>query len=388
MSQRSTVERVELGFAAADIADLRERIARTRRAPDPGNEEWSYGTNGAYLAEVLSYWAHDFDWDAFAAHLNRYEHFRTEIDGVPLHFARLSSGRPGAQTLVLLHGWPWTFLDFDKAAALLVGDDDGAPFDLILPSLPGFGFSTPLEKPVGVPEAARLIDTLVHSVLGVERYAVAGGDFGSTVAAYIAHAHSEHIVGAHLTYPALLGQAPDAFAPEKYSDDEAGWFEGNLERAAVISAHIVVQVMEPASLAYGMNDSPAGLAGWLLDRRFALSDHQGHIEDVYTKDELCRLLSIYWMTSTIGSSMRFYADTLRQSDEFYRLPLVDDSLPILKAPVAVAVFPKEVFRAPRSAVEQYANLQRWTVMPVGGHYAPFEQPELWASDVRAFFAPA
>jgi pimeloyl-ACP methyl ester carboxylesterase len=226
----------------------------------------------------------------------------------------------------------------------------------------------------------------MHDVLGHDRYAVAGGDFGSTTAAYLAHAHAGHLIGAHMTYPALLGQDADAFLPEKYSADEAGWFEANLERAAVISAHSVVQVGDPSSLAYGLNDSPAGLAGWLLSRRYALSDHSGDIEDIYTKDDLCRLLSIYWMTGTIGSSIRFYAETLRNADEFYRLPLVDDTLPILKAPVGVAVFPREVFRAPRASLEKYANLKRWTVMPQGGHYAPFEQPQLWAADVREFFA--
>jgi pimeloyl-ACP methyl ester carboxylesterase len=289
-----------------------------------------------------------------------------------------------------LHGWPWTFWDFAKTLDRLadpasVGGNAADAFDLIVPSLPGFVFSGPLTTKVDVPKAAQLFSTLMSAVLGYDRYAVAGGDWGSVITAYLSHAYPEQLIGAHMTYASLLSPDSDAFLPEKYSAEEADWPARNLEKAGLIASHIVVHVSDPSSLAFGLNDSPAGLAAWLVERRYRLADNGGDIENVYTMDELCTMLSLYWYTESIASSLRFYTETLRNSDDQYRLPLVNEDRPILKAPSAYAVFPHEVFRAPRASVAEYVNLQRWTVMPRGGHYAPFEEPKLWADDVNEFF---
>jgi pimeloyl-ACP methyl ester carboxylesterase len=382
--------RFEVAVPEADLSDLRTRLLRTRFEDDFDNADWSYGTNGGYLKQLIAYWADEYDWRKAEAAINTLDHYRVTIEGVPIHYVRVPGVGPSPKPLLLSHGWPWTFWDFHKAIGPLTdpgayGGDPADAFELIIPSLPGYVFSSPLRTKVGVQDAARIFDTLMHDVLGFEHYAAAGGDWGAMITAFLGHGWSHHSLGVHLTLPTMLHVDADAFTADKYSAEESGWYEQNLEKVKIQASHIATHTWDPTTLAFALNDSPAGLASWLIERRFLYSDHQGDIENVYTKDDLCTNVALYWFTQSMGSSLRLYADTLRVSDPLFRVELMHDRKPIVQAPTAIAVFPQELFRAPRSAAEKFTNLQRWTIMPRGGHYAPFEEPELWGDDVREFF---
>jgi pimeloyl-ACP methyl ester carboxylesterase len=380
----------EVAVPDADLIDLRRRLARTRFDEDFDNDDWGYGTNGAYLKDLVAYWLDEYDWRAAEAAINELQHYTVLIEDVPVHYVRVPGVGPNPTPLLLSHGWPWTFWDFRKAIDFLTdpgshGGDPDDSFEVIIPSLPGYVFSTPLRSKVDVQDVARIFDTLMRDVLEFDRYAAAGGDWGSMVTAFLGHGWSQNLLGVHLTLPTMLHVDPDAFTQDKFSAAEAGWYEQNLEKATIQAAHIACHTWDPETVAFGLNDSPVGLASWIITRRFKYADHRGNIENTYTKDDLCTNVALYWFTQSMGSSLRLYADTLRASDPLFRVQLMHDRRPIVQAPTAIAVFPQELFRAPRSAAEKYTNLKRWTVMPRGGHYAPFEEPKLWSDDVRTFF---
>jgi pimeloyl-ACP methyl ester carboxylesterase len=227
----------------------------------------------------------------------------------------------------------------------------------------------------------------MQDVLGYRRFAASGGDWGSVVTAYLSHAHANEVIGTHLTFPALLAISFNDVAADDYGPDEEGWYDrARNERVPLAAAHIAPHSNDPQSLAHGLNDSPAGLAAWLLERRCNLADTREGIESRYTKDELCTIASVYWFTQSIGTSMRFYADSHRHTSlSGITFPLFHDRSPVLEAPTAVSVFPYELWLMPESVVQKYANLQQFVAHDRGGHYAAFEEPELWLDDVRTFF---
>jgi pimeloyl-ACP methyl ester carboxylesterase len=383
--------RFTIDIPEPDLIDLLDRLRRTRFDDDFDNDDWSYGTSGKYLKELVEYWTDQFDWRAVEAKLNTVEHYKVLIDDVPIHYVKVPGVGPNAKPLLLSHGWPWTFWDFNKAIGPLTdpaayGRDPNQSFDVIIPSLPGYLFSSPLRSHVDVQRVAELFDKLMHDVLGFDRYAAAGGDWGSMVTAFLGHGWSEHLFGIHMTLATMLHVDEDAFTPDKFSAEEEGWFEKNMEKAVIQASHIAAHTNDPATLAFALNDSPAGLASWIIERRFKFADHRGDIENVFTKEDLCTTVALYWFTQSMGSSFRLYADTLRKSDALFRVELMHDRKPIVQAPTGIAMFPEELFRAPRSAAEKFTNLKQWSVMPSGGHYAPFEEPTLWSDDVRKFFA--
>lgn len=373
-----------------DVDDLRDRLRRTRWADDFANDDWGYGFNGDYLKELVDYWVNDYDWRAQEAKLNEFPNYRVELEGYPIHFLHERGKGPNPIPIVLTHGWPWIPWDYRKVIGPLAdpashGGDPADSFDVIVPSLPGYGFSSPVRKPGATPlVTAGLWLRLMRDVLGYGRFAASGGDWGAVVTAYLAHAHADDLLGAHLTLPTLLSVGLAEWGPEDYGDDEEGWYERMVnERLPDIVSHVGVHVNDPQTLAWALNDSPVGLAAWILERRKNYADTRGDIESVYAKDDLCTLVSIYWFTRTIGTSMRFYADTLRPHGG--RFPLVHDRAPTLEAPTAISVFLYELQLMPRKIAEQHANLAQWRVHERGGHYAAFEQPEPWIDDVRAFY---
>jgi pimeloyl-ACP methyl ester carboxylesterase len=381
--------RFEIAVPEAELTDLRDRLARTRFADDFANDEWRLGVPGPYLRELVDHWMTAYDWRAHEARMNALPNFRVELDGVPVHFVHVRGPGPAPLPLVLTHGWPWTFWDYEQVIGPLTdpaahGGDAEDAFDVIVPSLPGTAFSGPLEQPVGVLETTALWLRLMRDVLGYERFGVGGGDSGAFVSARLGHSFPEHVVGVHLTFPATVrfGDYGD-LRPDDYTDAERPWAEDLLRQGERgTAAHMAVHIEDPQTLAWAMNDSPAGLAAWLVERRRNWSDCDGDVERRFTKDDLLTTASLFWLTQTFHTSVRFYAESYRSP-----WPLVREGRPHITVPTGVAVFPRELLRMPRAFMAREANITHWTVMPRGGHFAPAEEPALVVDDLRAFFRP-
>jgi pimeloyl-ACP methyl ester carboxylesterase len=379
-------ERFEIAIPEAELDDLTDRLRRTRFAPDVANPDWSFGVPSNYLRTLVAHWVDAYDWRAQEAAMNTYAHWRVTIDGVPVHYVRVPGKGPDPLPVVLTHGWPWTFWDYRHVLGPLAdpaafGGDPADAFDVIVPSLPGYTFSTPLTTPgIGFVETAGLWHSLMSDVLGYDRYGAGGGDWGAYVTAHLAHTQPAGFVGAYLSFPALLSVDLSTIGPAAYAADEAGWYEQSMMGIASGGAHMAVHIADPQTLAHGLNDSPAGLAAWMVERRRAWSDCGGDVETRFSKDELITSFALYWLTGSFASAIRMYPSSFRSP----WTPL-HDRQPALQAPTGIAVFPKELVLVPRTVAEQHANLVHWTVMSRGGHFAPAEEPELYTDDIRAFF---
>jgi len=359
--------------ADEEIDDLLSRLARTRWAGDFANDGGQFGMPAARLRALVAYWLNGFDWRASEAELNALPHFRIELGGLPIHFIWIRSGRPEAVPLVLTHGWPWTFWDFNRLVPLLAGT-----FDLVVPSLPGFAFSTPLRRPgVGAPETADLWAELM-SALGYARFGAVGSDWGAHVAANLAHAHADRLIGAYLTTCAIPGCRPPVAAD--FAENERADYERSRQRMRSARAHVLVNRDTPQTAAWALNDSPAGLLAMLVEKRLLWMGTDRDLEEVFPADFLLTTAAIYWFTGSTHSAARFYASSLRGA----WTPRHARS-PRLEAPIALGIFPDEPFLLPRATVEAHANLVRWQRFPRGGHYAPMEEPGPLAADINAFF---
>jgi pimeloyl-ACP methyl ester carboxylesterase len=371
------------------LALLDGRLRSTVWADDPPGgggavEPWRYGVSGPYLRELVEHWRDGYDWRAHESAMNRWPHVRGTIDGVTVHALHERGSGPSPLPLVLTHGWPWTFWDFAKVVDPLAhperfGGDRADAFDVVVPSLPGSVFSSPSRPGIGWRETAGLWVKLMAE-LGYERFGAHGGDSGAYVSAQLAHEFPDRLVGAHLTFPALLG-ADLALSRHDFASDEVDDFDRQSD-ATVHMTHFLTHTFEPQTLAWAMQDSPAGMAAWMLQRRRAWSDCGGDVEQRFTKDELVTSFSLYWLTGTFAGSVRFYADS-------FATPWTrsHDRRPTLQAPTGIAVFPYELAHVPRAVAEREANLVHWTRMGRGGHFAPAEEPELVVEDLRAFFRP-
>jgi pimeloyl-ACP methyl ester carboxylesterase len=370
----------------ADLDDLKRRLRGTRWAGDFGNGDWAYGVERRWLEEMVAYWAEEFDWRAQERAINRHAQFRVEIDGIPIHFLHVRGSGPDPTPLILTHGWPWTFWDYGALIGPLSdpaahGGDPADAFDVVIPSLPGYGFSTPLRMTGVHPRRiAELWATLMLEVLGYQRFAAGGGDWGSIITAELGHGYAEHLVGCHLTMPTYPGIDMRRLGEQPFADDEA-WMIDRLKQASRITrSHSTVHSVEPQTLAYALADSPVGTAAWLWARRRAWSDCDGDVLGAFDRDFLCTTASIYWLSGTIATSLRIYHEHFNR-----RWPPVHDRAPLVEAPTGVAVFPKDLVLLPRAVAEEKMNLRRWTVMPRGGHFAPAEQPAAVVAELRAFF---
>jgi pimeloyl-ACP methyl ester carboxylesterase len=381
-----------------EIADLRHRLARTRWAPEIGNDDWGYGANGDYLKELVEYWLEEFDWRKQEAAINEFAHFRVELDGIPVHFIHARGKGPNPIPIILTHGWPWTFWDWHSLIGPLtdpasVGADPSVSFDVIVPSLPGYAFSTPLTRtgitPWGI---ADLWDRLMREVLGYDRYAAAGGDWGSMITSELGSSRFNSVLGVYMSLPPVNKTGGMlACRPEDYAADEAGWFERSQRKWNTTAlSHVSVHTSDPQTLAWALNDSPVGLAAWLLERRHNWCD--GELEDVFSRDFLLTTVSLYWFTQSIGPSMRLYAETwpagLRTPLERLGRPGGVGATPRpepITAPTGIGVFLGELALLPRAVVEEVANLVFWSVHAKGGHFSPAEQPAAYVDDLRQFF---
>lgn len=390
-------ERFTIAVSEEVLADLRDRLARTRWPDEIDNSDWSYGTNRAYLKELVDYWLHVYDWRRYERAMNEFHHYRTVIDGVPIHFIHEPGRGPKPTPLILSHGWPWTFWDYYKVIRPLTdpaafGGNPEEAFDVVVPSLPGYGFSMPLSRPgLNFWQTADLWVKLMTGVLEYKKFGAQGGDWGALVSAQLGHKYAEHLIGVHLHHavPLNIHQAVpvsggagvgDMPRAEEYGPEEQGWFERSKNFWANETGYVALQATKPQTLAYGLNDSPVGLCAWILEKRRTWSDCSGELEKRFTKDDLLTTVMLYWITQTFGSSVRYYY-------EAWHHPWLPSHTrtPVVEAPTAVAVFLGDAILTPRRWAERYYNLKRWTVMPVGGHFAPLEEPERLVEDIREFY---
>ncbi len=367
----ATPFKIEIPEAA--LTDLRERLKRTRWPTDLMPEAgWTYGTNNAYLKELCAYWADGFDWRAQEAALNRHDHFLREVDGFRLHYIHARGQGPDPFPLVFTHGWPSTFYDFDKLIEPLAdpGAHGGNPadaFDVIVPSMPGYAFSErPTVTGYGPARIAELWDRLMTD-MGHARYGAHGGDWGGLVTGLIGWKYPQRAVGIHR----LVGGIP------RLEPKPGETAEERRIRLADGGGYGHIQSTRPQTLAYGLTDSPAGLAGWIVEKWHAWSDCGGDIESRFTKDELLTTISLYWFTETIYSSTCLYHENAHNS--------VNRIGGRIEVPSGYAVC--RWLRQTRDELAQESNLVHWTEFDRGAHFSAFEEPELLAEDIRKFFRP-
>ena len=375
----------EIAVDDAVLNDLRSRLEDTRWPDEIRASEWDYGTNLDYLKELVEYWRTRFDWRAQEKLINSFNHFKAEVEGLNVHFIHEPGKGPNPMPLVITHGWPSSFFEMYKIVPLLAdpgshGGDPADSFDVVAPSLPGFGFSDRPNQPgMQVQKVADIWAKLMTDSLGYQRFGAQGGDIGAGVTAVLGFAHPEKMIGIHLTsiYRPVpyLGPSSTALteAEKAHMDQRKHW-----EQAEGAYSHI--QGTKPQTLSYGLNDSPAGLAAWIVEKYRAWSDCDGNVESRFTKDELLTTITIYWVTQTIGSSTRMYYEN--QKHLWTMKP--DERIRILSG---MAIFPQEISIPPREWGERSYDVRRWTKMPRGGHFAALEEPELLAEDIRAFFRP-
>lgn len=375
----------------AVLEDLRRRLAGARWADDYANDGWEYGTNMEYLKEVVAYWIDGYDWRRHERAMNACPQFRTEIDGMPIHFLHVRGKGPRPRPLILSHGWPWTFWEYRKVIGPLTdpgacGRDPADAFDVVVPSLPGYGFSTPLRKPgVNFWRTSGIWVKLMEE-LGYPRFAAHGADWGALVTADLGHRYPERMIGVHFTMMLPLNlfggstMAGGAPVPEDYDADE-DCIARNLEKFfATESAYSALQSTKPQTIAAALDDSPVGLLSWILEKLRAWSDCHGDVETRFSKDDLLTTVMIYWVTRSYGTSARYYYEAAHHPWE-----PVHDRLPVVEAPTAISDLPAEFARAPRRWMQRYYNLKQLRRHAAGGHYGAFEEPEAIVTDVCDFF---
>lgn len=374
------IERFTIRVEDSVLDDLRRRLALTRFPDQIPGTAWEYGTPMHYLRELVDYWRDEYDWRAQEARLNEFEHFRTTIDGQSIHFLHARAAHEAGLPLLLIHGWPGSVVEFLDVIPRLAdpgahGGSPGDAFHVVAPSLPGYGFSEPTRTPGW--DVVRIAHAFMELMrrLGYSRYGVQGGDWGAQIATRIAALDPEHCVGLHLNMP--IASPPDDAGPltDEEKDDLAVMARFQREE----SAYAQLQMTKPQTLGVALNDSPAGLLSWIVEKFRAWSDCDGTPENVLSRDLLLTNVMVYWVTQTITSSARLYWESVHTG----ALQAPPEYVPV---PTGVARYPKEeVLRFPRSWVERRYNVTRWAVMPRGGHFPAMEQPELFVADVREFF---
>ncbi len=367
---------------AAHLDDLRDRLRATRWPDTPEEAGWSLGTDVAYLRELVTYWAEEFDWPAQEAALARLPRFRIALGGLGIHFVHVRAAAPVGPVLPLLlsHGWPDSFWRYTKVISLLTdpgahGADPADAFDVVVPDMPGFGYS---QRPTGALnsiEVAGLWAELM-SVLGYSRFGAAGGDIGSHVSRYLGLDYPDRVVAVHRTDAGVPVFTADL---EELAPEERAWLEAAVSWGATEGAYAAMHRTKPQTAAFGLTDSPSGLAAWIVEKLQAWSDCDGDIERSFTKDEILTNVTLYWFTETIGSSMRMYrANAGIPNAQLARR---------VEVPSGFSLFPADIVRPPRAWLERTANTVRVSEPPRGGHFAAFEEPEIYAEELRTFFRP-
>jgi len=368
--------RVAVGDEVLD--DLRSRLRNTRWPETELVNDWSQGAPLSWIQEICRYWADDYDWRSREALLNRFEQFTTEIDGLDFHFLHVRSPHPEAMPLLITHGWPGSIVEFHKVIEPLTnptahGGDAADACHVVCPSLPGFGFSAkPLTTGWGVDRIAAAWAVLMDR-LGYQRYGAQGGDWGSAVTTSLGAKDPEHCAGIHITL--AMGTRPKIDGDP--TPEEARALKGLKYYKDWDSGYSKEQSTRPQTIGYGLTDSPAGQAAWILEKFWAWTDCDGHPENILSRDELLDNVMLYWVTATAASSARLYWESFGLGRRAVRK---------VNIPTGVAVFPKEIITPVRRWMEgDFTNIRHWSEMPKGGHFAAFEQPQLFVDDVRVYF---
>ena len=392
----TNIETFTVDVPQPTLDDLQERLRRTRWT-DEIDDGWALGTDRGELRRLVEHWTTAFDWRREEAAMNRFAQFRATVHGVGVHFVHERGVGDRPLPIVLTHGYPDSFLRFAKIIPMLThpeahGADPADAFDVVAPSLPGFGFS---DKPAGLGSLFQVGDlwhALMTDVLGYDRFAAHGGDWGSTVTEHLARSHARWLVGVHLTDVPFwhLFQKPDDLSrdEQRYLDATTKWQEKD-------GAYALIQGTRPYSLSRALNDSPAGLASWMVDKFHAWSDCHGDVEKSFTKDELLTNVMIYWVTNSGTSSARIYYESRHMLGGLANTPFPRPDGRV-SAPTGCGSFPLQYDRrdlpvdtssaAARTVADARYNVVHFTTMPHGGHFPAFEQPKLWLDDIRAFFA--
>ena len=358
--------RFQLQVPEAALADLNERLARTRWPDAPPISPWSAGSDVDYVKELALHWRVRFKWREWEARLNAFPNFKAPVAGIDLHYLHLPSKKPGAMPLLLLHGWPGSVFEFLRLLPLLQEE-----FTVVAPSLPGYGLSfAPGQKRFGVEDMADACAELMRS-LGYERYACQGGDWGASISTVLGMKYPESIIGIHLNL-LVVRREPEGVTDPQYLAQLKNFLKEE-------TGYQAIQGTKPQTLAFGLTDSPAGLLAWIVEKFRTWSDCDGVPENAIPRDEMLANISLYWFTGAVGSSFWPYYARLHSGWPVPRGKTID-------VPMGYAEFPKEILTPPRALAEQtYTNIRRWTRMPRGGHFAALEQPEALAREVKEFF---
>jgi pimeloyl-ACP methyl ester carboxylesterase len=364
------------------LADLRHRLDHARFPAQIEGSGWDYGTELGYLKELVRYWREDYDWRAQEASINAFPQFRTVVDGQRVHAVHARSPEAGALPLLVVHGWPGSIVEFLKVLGPLSdpvahGGEAADAFHVVAPSLPGYAFSGPTTEPGW--DTRRIAAALAEVMgrLGYDRFGAQGGDWGSMVCSQLARLEPDRLTGLHLNM--VIAGPPEGDDLSGLSEKEMAGLADMATYDKVDSGYAKIQGTKPQTLGYGLNDSPVGLAAWIVEKFRTWSDCGGDVESSFTKDELLTNIMLYWLTETANSSARLYYETQKSG----RYGLTDGRVEV---PTGCAVYPREIIRPPRSWAEAHYNVVRWSEMPRGGHFAAFEEPELFVEEVRAFFS--
>jgi pimeloyl-ACP methyl ester carboxylesterase len=376
------VERFSLPYSQEAVDDLNARLRRTRWIDEIPNSNWEYGFDRALLQDICEYWASQFDWKSQLHGLSGFPHYLYAAESGRIHFIHARGKGPAPIPLILTHGWPGSFLELLRILPLLTdpadnGGDTADSFDVVIPSLPGFGFSDrPVERGMNAFRIADLWAALMRE-LGYERFGAQGGDLGAGVSTALGLRYSDRIIGIHLNF--IPGSFRPFLAPHVTLEaDEKAFVDGVGRWAEKNGAYSHLQRTRPQTAAYGLNDSPAALAAWIIEKFRDWSDCDGDVFRRFSRDELLTNVTLYWMTETIHSSFRLYFEN-------GSAPLQFEPRDFVRPPCAFARFPKEISAPPRAWVERGYNVRRWCDMPRGGHFAAAEEPGLLAQDLRSFF---
>jgi len=378
-----------INVAPGLLSDLQDRLRNTRWLQQRDDADWDEGTNLDYLKELVDYWQHSFDWRVQEARLNQFAHFKTEVNGTGIHYLHERGKGPNPFPLLLTHGYPDSFYRFAKLIPMLTDPESFGgraedAFDVVVPDLPGYGFSDKPTKSGTIFRVGDLWSSLMTETLGYGRFGAHGGDWGSTVTEQLARDHADVVAAIHLTDVPFghIFQKPDdpSSAEKKFFAENEKWMQKE-------GAYALIQSTKPQSLAPGLNDSPVGLAAWMVEKFEAWSDCGGRIESRFSKDEILTHIMIYWATESIGTSFLPYYDYANASAVTWIAQGIKKWAGSSQVPAAFALFPEDISQPPREWAERFFNVQRWTEMPRGGHFAAMEEPALLAADLREWFRP-
>ena len=366
------------------LDDLHQRLSTVRWPDEVPGGGWDYGVDLAYLKSLVSYWRDDYDWRTHENALNAFQQFAVPLAGIDVHFIHEQGKGPAPMPLLLTHGWPSSVLDFDKIIPLLTdpgqhGGDPADAFTVVAPSMPGYGFSfKPGQPRFSLQEIAAVQNDLMTNILGYKRYGSQGGDYGAFISSRLGYAHAENLIGIHIS---LLAIPREQAAIPNPSAEEKAFFAQLDQWLSEEAGYTVIMGTKPQTLAYGLTDSPVGLAAWIVEKFRSWSDCGGDVDGYFTRDLLLTNIMIYWLTGSINASAWPYY--MRRHG-----PWIVPEGEKVTVPCGYAEFPAEFLTPPRSLAERmYANITRWTKMKRGGHFPALEDPHALAEEIRAFFKP-